>query len=83
MGGVFGAFEVATVAFAREHDVVPATGAILALFALGSGVTGLVLGLRPNRWRLSQQLVAGSAALAVTTTRCPSWMRRGSTRWGC
>ncbi len=71
MGGVFGAFEVATVAYAREHDVVPATGAILALFALGSGITGIVLGLRPNRWRLSQQLVAGSAALAVTTTALP------------
>lgn len=71
MGGVFGAFEVATVAYAQEHDVVAATGVILALFALGSGITGVVLGMRPGRWPLSRQLLVGISVLAVTTSVLP------------
>jgi MFS family permease len=71
MGGIFGALEVATVAYAQEKQVVPATGVMLALFALGSGATGVVLGLKPGRWRLSRQLLLGITVLAATSSLLP------------
>jgi len=71
MGAVFGALEVGTVAFAAERDVAVATGWLLGVFALGSGLTGLYLGANPGSWRLSRQILAGTGALAVAASILP------------
>ena len=71
MGAVFGALEVGTVAFAEEAGAVPATGWLLGLFALSSGLTGLYLGSRPGAWQLRNQLLLGTGALTVTAAVLP------------
>ena len=71
MGGIFGALEVSTVAFAEESGAIWATGWLLGIFALASGLTGLYLGARPGGWPLSTQIVAGTATLAVATAVLP------------
>ncbi|HYN56471.1 MAG TPA: MFS transporter [Motilibacterales bacterium] len=71
MGAIFGALEVSTVAVAQEADAVWATGWLLGVFALSSGLTGLFLGARPGGWRLSRQVVVGSATLALATAAIP------------
>ena len=43
-GGVFGSFEVSTVAFAQENGYPEATGFIIASYAAGSLIAGLVFG---------------------------------------
>lgn len=65
VGGVFGSFEVSTVAFAAEHGVQTWTGVLLAVYALGSGVAGLVLGTLHLRTPLHRQWRAALVALAV------------------
>lgn len=71
MGAVFGALEVGTVAFAEEAAAVAATGVLLSLFALSSGLTGLYLGARPGAWPLTTQLLLGTAALTLTAATLP------------
>ncbi len=71
MGAVFGALEVSTVAFAQERDALAATGWLLGIFALASGLTGLYLGARPGRWRLSRQVLVGTLMLALATASLP------------
>ena len=71
MGAIFGALEVSTVAFAQEADAVWATGWLLGVFALASGLTGLYLGARPGGWRLSGQVLIGTATLALATAVIP------------
>lgn len=44
IGGVFGSFEVVTVAFAAEQGASGATGLLLALYAISSMVAGIVYG---------------------------------------
>ena len=44
VGGIFGSFEVVTVAFAQEQNATDATGLLLALYALGSLVAGFTYG---------------------------------------
>jgi len=46
IGSIFGANDVATVAFAEEKGAKSATGLVLAVFALGSMISGLGYGLR-------------------------------------
>jgi len=43
-GMLFGGTEVATVAFADEHGIKPVAGVVLAVWALGSLVSGAVVG---------------------------------------
>ena len=71
MGAIFGALEVSTVAFAQESDAVWATGWLLGVFALASGLTGLYLGARPGGWPLSAQVLIGTATLALATAAIP------------
>jgi len=71
MGAVFGAIEVATVAYAQERGAISATGWLLGLFALSSGLTGLYLGARPGRWSLAAQLLVGTAALTIAAASLP------------
>jgi len=49
MGAIFGSAEVATVAFAGQHGHEGLAGLVLACFASGSGVAGLIYGSR--HWR--------------------------------
>jgi len=51
LGVAFGAAEVATVAFADEHDAKQLAGPLLALWALGSLVSGVLTGV--VHWRSS------------------------------
>ena len=46
MGGAFGTVEVAVAAFASQHGARSQTGVVLAAFAIGSGLAGLMYGLR-------------------------------------
>ncbi|MFN8146018.1 MAG: MFS transporter [Candidatus Nanopelagicales bacterium] len=65
VGGVFGSSEVSTVAFAQENDARAWTGLLLALYALGSGISGLVLGTLHPRLALNRQWLVALVALAV------------------
>ena len=40
IGGIFGSFEVVTVAFAQEQDATSSTGVLLAIYAFGSLLAG-------------------------------------------
>ncbi len=65
VGGVFGSSEVSTVAFAAEHDARSWAGVLLALYAAGSAVAGLVLGTLHPRMPLHLQWRTALIALAV------------------
>ena len=65
VGSMFGAFEVDTVAFAAEQDIRAYTGVLLAIYALGSGIAGLLLGVSHPRIGLPQQFRIALLSLAV------------------
>ncbi len=66
LGALFGAAEVATVAFASEHDDRGYAGLLLALWAAGSLIAGIVTGL--VQWRVgpARRLRWGAVGMAVT-----------------
>lgn len=68
MGVMFGASDVATVAFADEQGVKGRAGLVLACFALGSMLSGLAYGARHWVSPLSRRFVIGSCAMAVGVT---------------
>lgn len=65
MGAIFGATDVATVAFAEEQGRKAAAGAILAVFAAGSLVSGLGYGARHWLSPLWLRFVLGMLGLAA------------------
>lgn len=65
MGTIFGASDVATVAFAQEQGNQGLSGLILAAFALGSLVAGLVYGALHLRSSLAVRFAVGLVALAA------------------
>ncbi|MBO3085214.1 MFS transporter [Cellulomonas fengjieae] len=65
MGSIFGATDVATVAFAEESGAKGMAGVILAVFALGSLISGLLYGTRQWRRPLYLRFATGMVALAV------------------
>ncbi|WP_225755568.1 MFS transporter [Actinotalea sp. Marseille-Q4924] len=65
MGSIFGATDVATVAFAEEQGRKSAAGAVLAVFALGSLLSGLGYGVRHWRGPLWRRFTVSVVALAV------------------
>ncbi|WP_454042814.1 MFS transporter [Cellulosimicrobium sp. Marseille-Q8652] len=65
MGIVFGATDVSTIAFAEEQGQQGAAGLILAVFASGSLVSGLVYGARHWVSPLWRRFVVGIVGLAV------------------
>lgn len=71
LGSLFGSAEVVTVAFAEERDATVWSGPLLALWALGSLVAGVVTGA--VRWRrsTSDRLVVGAVCLAATLAVLP------------
>lgn len=69
LGVLFGAAEVTTVAFADEHDAKSWSGPLLALWALGSLVAGVVTGA--VTWRRGPSIRVRVGALAMATTMVP------------
>lgn len=65
MGAIFGATDVATVAFAEEQGAKGAAGIILAVFAAGSLLSGLVYGARHWVGPLWRRFAIGMVALAL------------------
>lgn len=87
IGGVFGSFEVVTVAFAQDRGVPGATGLLLALYAFGSMTSGIVIGAIRPKATLTRQLVVSSALLAVVSAPFPFlptalWVGVGATLAG-
>jgi predicted MFS family arabinose efflux permease len=71
MGGVFGSFEVSTVAFAQELDQSGAMGLILALFAAGSLLSGLTFGAIKPTASFGRQLQFAVTFLAIVVVPLP------------
>ncbi|MCM3886573.1 MFS transporter [Frankia sp. R82] len=68
IGVGFGGFDVSIVAFAREQGLAAFGGLLLALFASGSAVSGLVSGARVQRRPPRDRLLRAVALLAVGFT---------------
>lgn len=72
LGGVFGSLEIVTVAAAREYGVPAFAGVILAVYAAGSMISGIVFGSRLHSdTHPSRELTIGAIALAVVTVPLP------------
>lgn len=71
MGGVFGSFEVSTVAFAQNLDQPAAMGVVLALFATGSLLSGLAFGAIKPTASLGRQLRLATTLLAIVVVPLP------------
>lgn len=69
LGCIFGAAEVATVAFAEERDASAWAGVLLALWALGSLSAGVLVGL--VTWRVGPATRMRRGALALTVAMTP------------
>nr|WP_129338071.1 MFS transporter [Cellulomonas endophytica] len=69
MGAIFGAIDVATVAFAEEEGAPWAAGVVLAVFAGGSLVAGLVYGTRQWTRPVGQRFATGMVVLGLAV--CP------------
>lgn len=65
VGAIFGATDVATVRFAEEQGNKAAAGAVLAVFACGSMLSGLGYGLRHWTSALWRRFAIGVLALAA------------------
>lgn len=65
LGVIFGATDVSTIAFADEHGVKPAAGAILAAFAAGSLLSGLLYGAKQWASALWKRFIVGMLVLAA------------------
>jgi MFS family permease len=66
VGAVFGSVDVVTVAFAGAHHHKGLSSLLLALYAAGSALSGIVYGsLRPGG-RLPRRFLTGTAVLAVS-----------------
>jgi MFS family permease len=65
LGSLFGSAEVTTVAFAEERDAAGLTGVLLALWALGSLLAGVITGAVHWSRGPAVRLKLGTAALAA------------------
>ncbi|MFF5531930.1 MFS transporter [Streptomyces cinerochromogenes] len=65
-GAIFGAVDVVTVAFADERGHKGAASVVLALYAAGSCVAGVVFGLLRFRGAPERRWLLGVAAMAVS-----------------
>ena len=71
VGGIFGSFEVTTVAFAKEAGHAGVAGLLLALYAFGSLLAGLMFGVAKIKSSLLRQFGLSIAALALVTLPLP------------
>lgn len=71
LGSLFGATEVVTVAFAKEQDAPALTGALLAIWASGSLISGVVTGLVTMRATPRVRFRWGSLGLGLVMTPLP------------
>lgn len=69
LGALFGAAEVATVAFAEERDADAWAGVLLALYAAGSLSAGVVVGL--VAWKVGPAVRMRRGALVLTVAMTP------------
>ncbi len=65
-GALFGAVEVVTVAFAEDQGHKAAASVVLAVYALGSGLAGVVFGLLHLKGDAARRWVVGVCAMAVS-----------------
>ena len=65
-GAIFGAVDVVTVAFAEEQGHKAAASVVLAVYALGSCVAGVVFGLLHFAGRPEHRWLLGVCAMAVS-----------------
>ena len=71
VGGIFGSFEVVTVAFAQEQDATSLTGVLLATYAFGSLLAGFTYGaMRSPRFH-GQRMTLMLTVMAVVTVGFP------------
>jgi MFS family permease len=70
MGGIFGSVEVVTVAFTDAAGMIELSGPLLAIYALGSLVSGLVVGAARVRSG-PRRFVVGQALMAATLLPLP------------
>jgi predicted MFS family arabinose efflux permease len=73
VGGIFGAWEVTTVAFASQHGQPAASGVLLAVYSVGSLSGGLIFGALNLRASLLHQFLTVLTALAIVTLPLP-WL---------
>jgi MFS family permease len=71
MGGIFGSVEVVTVAFTEAAGVIEASGPLLAIYAFGSLVSGLVVGVLRMRSGPRRRFAVGQALMAATLLPLP------------
>src|SRR3546814_8929095 len=67
VGAIFATAEVTTIALTRELGQPNAAGAVIAVYAAGSFVVGLIIGALNLKVPLQRQLLAALGALLVTT----------------
>lgn len=65
MGVIFGVIDVVAVAFTAERDAPGAATVVIALFATGSALSGLVFGTRSSRASLTGQLLVTTGGVAL------------------
>ncbi|MFD7259025.1 MFS transporter [Streptomyces sp. NPDC059874] len=65
-GAIFGSIDVSTLAFADEQGHKSAASLILAIWALGSCIAGIVFGLLHLKGRTERRWVLGIVAMAVS-----------------
>jgi predicted MFS family arabinose efflux permease len=82
IGGVFGAVEISAVAFADEEGRRALAGPLLACYAGGSMIAGLLFGA--VRWAVSarRRLLLGAGAMTLTVTTLP-WVDSTAVLAGC
>ncbi len=71
VGGVFGSFEVVTVAFAAEQDATSATGVLLAIYAFGSLLAGFTYGAAASPRFHGRRMTHMLTLMAVVTLGFP------------
>lgn len=71
VGTLFGSVEVITVAFAQEHGHESSAGLLLAVYAFGSMVAGIVFGAIHFSTPLAKRLLVFLLAMAVTAALLP------------
>ena len=71
VGGVFGAVEISTVAFADEHGHRALAGPLLACYAAGSLTSGFVFGAVRGDYPPRRSLLVGAGVMTATVLLLP------------